>query len=135
MLTQQPLITITEFAADKVREYMSNEDDVGALRIAVQGGGCSGFQYALGFDSGPQEGDEVIEMHGVTIVVDPFSIPYVQGAGIDFVQSLNETGFKIENPNVVAGCGCGSSFQVKDEEAGSAHSHDAEGGCGTCSSF
>ena len=62
------------------------------LRIAVQGGGCSGFQYALGFDEAPAEGDAVIEMHGVRIVVDPFSLPYLSGAGIDFVDGLNGTG-------------------------------------------
>lgn len=123
------VITITERAASKVHEFMSDDEEAQALRIAVQGGGCSGFQYALGFDSGPQDGDEIIEAHGVMIVVDPFSMPYVRGSEIDFVETLNETGFKIENPNVVAGCGCGSSFQVKDEDGEPAA---AAGGCSSC---
>jgi iron-sulfur cluster assembly protein len=132
MAATQNQLTITEKAAVKVAEFMAAEgDDCSVLRIAVQGGGCSGFQYALGFDEGPQEGDAVIEMHGVTMVVDPFSLPYLHGAGVDFVDGLNGTGFKIENPNVVAGCGCGSSFQLKDEESPDS---DAAGGCGTCGS-
>jgi iron-sulfur cluster assembly protein len=121
------MITITERAADKVREFMAAEDD-GAEVLRVQGGGCSGFQYALGFDEGPQEGDEIIEMNGVRIVVDPFSLPYLRGADVDFTDGLTGTGFKIDNPNVVAGCGCGSSFQMKDgEEPG-----ETTAGCATC---
>jgi iron-sulfur cluster assembly protein len=123
------MITITERAAEKVREFMAAEDDgAEVLRIAVEGGGCSGFQYALGFDEGPQEGDEIIEMNGVRIVVDPFSLPYLRGADVDFTDGLSGTGFKIDNPNVVAGCGCGSSFQMKDGEAPG----ETAAGCGTC---
>jgi iron-sulfur cluster assembly protein len=134
MATTENHVTITEKAAVKVAEFMAAEgDECGVLRIAVQGGGCSGFQYALGFDEGPQEGDAIIEMHGVRLVVDPFSLPYLRGADVDFVDGLNGTGFKIENPNVVAGCGCGSSFQMKDEES-PGDDPDAAGGCGTCAS-
>ena len=130
-LTQTAPITITSRAADKVREFMAAEGDgVDVLRIAVEGGGCSGFQYALGFDEGPADGDAIIEMHGVRVVVDPFSLPYLKGADVDFVDGLNGTGFKIDNPNVVAGCGCGSSFQAKDEVEGEI----ADSGCGTCGS-
>lgn len=133
-----PMITITEKAADKVREFLAAEDDaeLTALRVAVQGGGCSGFQYALGFDTGAQDGDEVIEAHGITVLVDPFSMPYLNGADIDFVDGLNGTGFSITNPNTVAGCGCGSSFQLKEgEEAGDeeAVTASAGGGCTSCS--
>ena len=71
--------------------------------VAVQGGGCSGFEYALGFDRGAQEGDHELEALGVRVVVDPFSAPYLQGAQIDFLDGLQESGFKIENPNVVLG--------------------------------
>ena len=131
------MITITENAARKVQEFMAAEqdDECSVLRVAIQGGGCSGFQYALGFDSGAQEGDEVIEAHGVRIVVDPFSLPLLKGAGIDFVEGLQGVGFKIENPNVTAACGCGSSFQAKDEgdEAAAGASTSVGGGCGTCS--
>ena len=129
------LISITEKAATKVQEFMAAEEDAGALRIAVQGGGCSGFQYALGFDSGPQDGDEIVSMHGVTLVVDPFSLPYLKGASVDFVDGLNGTGFAIDNPNVVAGCGCGPSFQAKDGvETEAEPVAAAAAGCGSCGS-
>ena len=97
------------------------------LRVAIQGGGCSGFEYALGFDRGAQAGDHELEFHGVKVVVDPFSAPYLQGSTIDFLEGLQESGFKIDNPNVVSACGCGSSFQVAEGEA-----PDAAAGCGTC---
>ncbi len=136
MISSEP-ITITEKAAAKVQEFMAAEaDDASALRIAVQGGGCSGFQYALGFDTGPQDGDEVVAMHGVTLVVDPFSLPYLRGASVDFVDGLNGTGFAIDNPNVVAGCGCGSSFQAKEGvEAEGEPVEAGAAGCGPCASF
>jgi iron-sulfur cluster assembly protein len=123
------LVSLTESAAAKVRELMDDEPEGEAtvLRIAVQGGGCSGFEYALGFDSGPQEGDHEIRFHGVDVVVDPFSAPYLQGAEIDFVNTIQESGFKINNPNVVAACGCGHSFQVAEGEAPDEYSG---GGCG-----
>jgi len=98
------------------------------LRVAIQGGGCSGFEYALGFDRGAQSGDHELEFHGVRVVVDPFSAPYLQGSTIDFLETLKESGFKIENPNVVSACGCGSSFQVAEGEdpgcgSGCGHAH------------
>ena len=122
-----PLMTVTEAAATKIKELMSEETDVSVLRVAIQGGGCSGFQYGLGFDRGAVEGDLEFEMHGVQVVVDPFSAPYLQGSTIDFLEGLQESGFKIDNPNVVSACGCGSSFQVAEGEA-----PDAAAGCGTC---
>src|SRR4249920_280670 len=113
------MVTVTEQAAGKIRELMEEEPEgeAGVLRIAVQGGGCSGFEYALGFDSGAQDGDHEIESHGVTVVVDPFSAPYLRGAEIDFLETIQEAGFKINNPNVTAACGCGHSFQVAEGEA------------------
>jgi iron-sulfur cluster assembly protein len=128
------MVTVTEKAASKIKELMAEEQegDVSVLRVAIQGGGCSGFQYALGFDRGPQDGDNEIEMHGVRVVIDPFSAPYLTGSEIDFVDALMGAGFAINNPNVTAACGCGSSFQAKDEalegEAVEAH---AAGGCGS----
>ena len=127
------MVTVTENAAAKIKELMSQEPegDVSVLRIAVQGGGCSGFQYALGFDRGPQDGDNEVEMHGVRVVVDPFSAPYLVGSEIDFVDALMGAGFAINNPNVQAACGCGSSFQAKDEAGGEAdHAHAGGSGCG-----
>ena len=127
------LVALTPTAAEKIRELMAEdpEGESSVLRVAIQGGGCSGFQYGLGFDTGPAEGDETLELHGVTVVVDPFSAPYLQGATIDFLTGLTESGFKIDNPNASASCGCGHSFTVEEgasEEAASGH--DA-GGCGS----
>ena len=127
------LVSLTPTAADKIRELMAEdpEGESSVLRVAIQGGGCSGFQYGLGFDTGPAEGDETLELHGVTVVVDPFSAPYLQGATIDFLTGLAESGFKIDNPNAQASCGCGHSFTV-EEGAGEAAAPDAHGGgCGS----
>jgi iron-sulfur cluster assembly protein len=128
------MVTVTEKAAGKIKELMAEEPegDTSVLRVAVQGGGCSGFQYALGFDRGPQDGDNEIEMHGVRVVIDPFSAPYLIGSEIDFVDALMGAGFAINNPNVTAACGCGSSFQAKDEAGGEpAPATAAGGGCGS----
>jgi iron-sulfur cluster assembly protein len=125
------LVSLTESAAAKIKELQAEEPDgeAGVLRVAVQGGGCSGFEYALGFDRGTQEGDHELDCFGVTVVVDPFSAPYLRGAEIDFVNGLQESGFKVNNPNVVAACGCGHSFQVAEGEE--AADHDAAPGCGS----
>src|SRR4029453_13403387 len=110
------LVSLTPTAAAKVKELMAEEPGGGTLvlRVAIQGGGCSGFQYGLGFDTAPAEGDEILEQEGVRVVVDPFSAPYLQGATIDFLNGLQESGFKIDNPNATASCGCGHSFQVEE---------------------
>jgi iron-sulfur cluster assembly protein len=127
------MVTITESAASKIRELMAEdaEEEVSVLRIAIEGGGCSGFQYALGFDRGPQDGDNEIEMNGVKVVIDPFSAPYLTGSEIDYVDALMGAGFAINNPNVQAACGCGSSFQAKEgvAETTGAETH-AGGSCG-----
>ena len=113
------LLTVTPNAASKILQLMQEEpsEELAVLRVAIQGGGCSGFQYGLGFDRGAAEGDLEFEQHGIRVVVDPFSAPYLQGATVDFLDGLQESGFKIDNPNAVASCGCGHSFQVADEEA------------------
>jgi len=128
------MVTVSDNAARKIQELMAEESEVSVLRIAIQGGGCSGFQYALGFDRGPQDGDNEIESNGVRVVIDPFSAPYLTGSEIDFVDALMGAGFAINNPNVQAACGCGSSFQAKEGVAGeyasaSGQTH-AGGGCG-----
>jgi iron-sulfur cluster assembly protein len=112
------VINLTPVAAAKVKELMAEEPDAQTLvlRVAIQGGGCSGFQYGLGFDSGPADGDLELAFHGVRVVVDPYSAPYLRGATIDFLNGLQESGFKIDNPNAVSSCGCGHSFQVADDE-------------------
>jgi iron-sulfur cluster assembly accessory protein len=125
------LVSLTEAAAAKIKELQTQEPagEADVLRVAVQGGGCSGFEYALGFDRGVQEGDHELEAHGVTIVVDPFSAPYLQGAEVDFLNTIEESGFKISNPNAVSACGCGHSFQV--EEGEELPEGTAVGGCGS----
>jgi len=117
--SETTVVTLTARAATKVGALMAEEPagEAEVLRVAIQGGGCSGFEYALGFDRGAQTGDHELEFHGVRVVVDPFSAPYLQGSTIDFLEGLQESGFKIENPNVVSACGCGHSFQVEDGEA------------------
>jgi iron-sulfur cluster assembly protein len=128
--TVETLVELTERAAEKVRELQATEPagEADVLRIAIQGGGCSGFQYGLGFDRGALEGDHELSQHGVTIVVDPFSAPYLTGATIDWLDGLQESGFKIDNPQATSSCGCGHSFQVDDEAAADAQ---AGGGCGS----
>jgi iron-sulfur cluster assembly protein len=106
---------------------MSEEEDVSVLRVAIQGGGCSGFQYGLGFDRGGVEGDHEFELHGVQVVVDPFSAPYLKGAEIDYVDSIQSAGFAINNPNASSSCGCGHSFQVEE----GAEAEGAVDGCGS----
>ena len=124
-------VSLTETAAAKIKELQAGEPagEAEVLRVAVQGGGCSGFEYALGFDRGAQDGDLELEAHGVTVVVDPFSAPYLAGAEIDFLNSLEESGFKISNPNVASSCGCGHSFQVEEGEELPEGTH--AGGCGS----
>jgi iron-sulfur cluster assembly protein len=116
------MITFTEKGAEKVQEFLAAQGadvDTAGLRVGVRGGGCSGFQYALAFDNQRAE-DEVFEDHGLKILVDRPSLPYVRGAVVDYVESMQGAGFKVDNPNVIAACGCGSSFRVADEEEVSA---------------
>ena len=125
------LLNLTPVAAAKVKELMAEEPDAESLvlRVAIQGGGCSGFQYGLGFDSGPAEGDHELSLEGVRVVVDPYSVPYLRGATVDFLTGLQESGFKIDNPNAVSSCGCGHSFQVEEGEELPEGTH--AGGCGS----
>ena len=132
--SETTVVTLTAGAATKISKLMAEEPagEAEVLRIAIQGGGCSGFEYALGFDRGAQAGDHELEFHGVKVVVDPFSAPYLQGSTIDFLEGLQESGFKIENPNVTAACGCGHSFQVEEGEAPDPAATACGSGCGTC---
>ena len=123
---QTAALTLTARAADKVKALMAQEPagEAEVLRVAIRGGGCGGFEYALGFDRGAADGDTEAEFHGVRVVVDPASVPYLEGATVDFVESLQESGFKIENPNASGSCGCGHSFQVAEgDEAHAGCSH------------
>src|SRR4029078_3074869 len=113
----ESIVSLTPAAAAKNRDLMAGEEDVSVLRVAIEGGGCSGFQYGLGFDRGAQEGDHTFDCDGVTVVGDTFSAPYRLDAQVDYLGTIQESGFKIENPNATASCGCGHSFQVAEGEA------------------
>ena len=104
-------VVLTDGAASKVKSLLDQEgrDDL-ALRVAVQPGGCSGLRYQLFFDERQLDGDVVLDFSGVNVVVDRMSAPYLGGATIDFVDSIEQQGFTIDNPNATGSCACGDSF-------------------------
>ena len=104
------MITLTELAAEKIKTLLEDKEETG-IRAGVRGGGCSGFTYNLKFDN-PESSDRIIESHGVNIYIDPKSYLYLMGTQIDFVNELNQSGFKFSNPNAKRTCGCGESFSV-----------------------
>ena len=109
-----PAVTLTANAADKLQKILieKNIPDHG-LRVFVAGGGCSGLQYGMAFEGEPRDMDTIVNAHGLKVYVDPVSLEYLSGASIDYVDGLMGAGFRIENPNAVAACGCGSSFRTK----------------------
>lgn len=110
--TQAPLL-FTDSATQKVKQLIEEENnDALMLRVYVQGGGCSGFQYGFTFDENIQEGDTIIEKQGVKFLVDPMSFQYLVGAEIDYTEGLQGSQFVIRNPNATTTCGCGSSFSA-----------------------
>src|SRR5919107_2655052 len=110
------MINVSETAAVKINELLSEENKAGsALRVFVQGGGCSGFQYGLMIEeNGEGAGDQVYESNGVKLLIDPISVRYLGGAEVDFVDTITGGGFTIKNPNAKSTCGCGSSLSVQD---------------------
>ena len=120
-------ITLTERAACELKELMvSQQKATAALRIWVAGGGCSGLSYGMALDDGePEEGDNVFSQDGLKIFVDGLSLQYMEGSSVDYVDDMMGGGFKIENPNAVSSCGCGSSFKTEGSEGGGCGS-----GCG-----
>ena len=116
--TPRAAISLTGKAAGKIAELLGAQEGAEgqALRVAVRGGGCSGFQYALAFDRA-KEDDHVFEVDGVAVIVDKVSMQFVFGSEVDYVEGLQGAGFQVNNPNVVAACGCGSSFQVREDAA------------------
>ena len=123
---QSEIVNITPAAAQAVSELLSKRNLEGyALRVFVSGGGCSGFQYGMALDGNVRETDFSVDFQGVKLVVDEISIDYLRGATIDYEENLMGGGFKVENPNAVSSCGCGSSFRTKDDAAA-----ESSGGCG-----
>ncbi len=107
------MINLTPVAATKVKEIMGGQNPAPtALRVAVVGGGCSGFQYHMAFENQTNETDNVYDIEGLKVLVDQMSSMYLEGIEIDYIETLEGAGFKFNNPNVKSTCGCGSSFSV-----------------------
>ena len=104
--------TLTQTAADRVGAIARRQGKPAILRLSVEGGGCSGFQYRFDLAEAAEAGDSVSETGGVRLVIDPVSLELVAGSTVDFVESLGCAAFKVENPQAAAGCGCGSSFGI-----------------------
>lgn len=122
--TQINNVILTETAAEAVTDLLSKKNlENHALRVFVQSGGCSGFQYGMALEGEPQASDFRTEQFGVQVVVDENSLEYLSGATIDYVEDIMGSGFKIENPNSVASCGCGNSFRTKDQRGKAASCH------------
>ena len=112
-MSNTDLVTVTDNAAKRIAFLMAQEgDDSVALRVAVNGGGCSGFQYAFSFDDARQADDLVIEKDGATVLIDSMSQLYLAGSEIDFVEDVIGSSFQIRNPNATSSCGCGTSFSI-----------------------
>lgn len=125
--TETEIIILTPAAAEAVRGLLEKRNLEGyALRVFISGGGCSGFQYGMALEANIRENDLVAEFNGVKVVVDEVSIEYLRGASVDYVEDVMGSGFKIENPNAISSCGCGSSFRAKDGGA------SGGGGCSSC---
>src|SRR5581483_5359513 len=109
------MISLTPVATTKVKEIMSMQNPVpSALRVAVVGGGCSGFQYHMAFENQTSEADELYDFDGLKVAIDQMSSMYLDGVEIDYIETLEGAGFKFNNPNVKSTCGCGSSFSVSN---------------------
>lgn len=125
---EESVVSLSERAAQEIQQLMQQEGMTDAyLRIFVQGGGCSGLQYGMALANAADEGDLTVESGGVKLLIDDLSVQYVRGASIEFVEDDMGGGFKIDNPNAVRGCGCGSSFSTEDGPDG-----QSGGGCGGC---
>jgi iron-sulfur cluster assembly accessory protein len=105
-------VTLTERAAKRIAEILREESDPAMLRLAVTGGGCSGFQYDFLLDNARADDDLVIARDGATVLIDPVSLDFLKGAEIDFVDEMIGAAFKVKNPNATSSCGCGTSFSV-----------------------
>ncbi|GKS59488.1 iron-sulfur cluster insertion protein ErpA [Nitrospira sp.] len=106
------MITVTDVAANKIKELIVEEQDAVGLRIYVRGGGCHGYQYGMAFESKVGEDDTVIEKNGIQVIFDPQSAPLLTGAEVDYIDSVQGSGFSVKNPQAKTTCGCGSSFSA-----------------------
>ena len=123
-------ITLTEAAIDHLRGILDDQSDFNLrLRVYVSGGGCSGLQYGMALDTELDPDDSVFEYSGIPIVLGAMDVKYLNGSEVDFVVRAMGGGFKVNNPNAVKACGCGSSFSVEDDAEG----RTLTGGCGSCS--
>jgi len=120
-------ITLTDKASTRLKEIIKSKGENLALRVLVRPGGCSGFEYGMALERNPRPDDNVSEFDGIKVVVDPVSLPYLDGSTIDYVDSLMGGGFSINNPNAVASCSCGQSFRTAS--AGGAPRSCGSGGC------
>ena len=119
-----PVLNVTSSAVTVIRNLLTEREIPNhALRVFVSGGGCSGMQYGMAFEESPRDYDRVVEVDGVRLLVDPTSLMHLQGATIDYIDSLMGGGFRIDNPNAVSSCGCGHSFRSDEGEG--------EAGCGS----
>jgi len=126
---QTETISLTPAAAQAVSDLLAKRNLEGyALRVFISGGGCSGYQYGMALENNVREQDLKFSQHGVQLVVDEVSIDYLRGATVDYEENLMGGGFKIENPNALSTCGCGSSFKAKDSSAAGS---EASAGCGS----
>lgn len=127
------MIKLTDRAAEQVKGLLEAQEKPDALlRVFVAGGGCSGFQYGMSLEDEAMEGDTPFSVNGINVIVDPRSIMYIEGAEVDYVDTLMGGGFKIDNPNAASTCGCGTSFTPKEGEENEPVPAGA-GGCGSCS--
>jgi iron-sulfur cluster assembly accessory protein len=111
-MTNEANISVSDRAANRIREIVAQAAGQNALRVSVQGGGCSGFRYDFEIVGQTNEDDLIIEKSGARVAIDPVSIPYMAGSQIDYVDGLIGASFKISNPNATASCGCGTSFSL-----------------------
>jgi iron-sulfur cluster assembly protein len=126
--TKHKQITITSSAADAVKELLEQRSLEGyALRVFVSGGGCSGIQYGMALEENIRETDHIFEQQDIKVVVDEISIDYLDGSTVDYVNEVMGSGFKIENPNAISGCGCGDTTRTQD-----GNSSMNSGGCSGC---
>ena len=126
-IVQSTGVVLSERAAEEISSLLERQGkSEAALRVFVSGGGCSGLNYGMAIDDEIEEDDFLFTCHGVKVAVDPHSMPYIKGASVDYVEDVMGGGFKIDNPNAVRSCGCGSSFSTED-----APEPASGGGCGS----